>query len=73
MKTQAFYLINQLPETPPAATKTDVDGFGGFFNLPTGLTVVQAYRASDSLLFGQSSFDVLAYTISYVLVSPTPM
>jgi hypothetical protein len=71
--TQVFYLVNQLPQEPPAATRTDVDGFGGFFDLPTGSTLVRAYRASDMLLIGESSFDVLANTISYVLVSPTPM
>jgi hypothetical protein len=73
MASQLFYLVNQLPEVPPGATQTDVDGFGGFFNLPTGSTFVRAYRAKDNLLIGESSFDVLANTISYVLVSPTPM
>jgi hypothetical protein len=73
MSSQLFYLVNQLPQVPPAATQTDVDGFGGFFNLPTGGALVRAYRASDNLLVGESSFDVLANTISYVLVSPTPM
>lgn len=71
-ETQPFYLINQLPTIPPAATATDVDGFGGFFNLPVGLTVVKSYRAAGDVYIGESSFDVLAYTISYVLVAPTP-
>jgi hypothetical protein len=37
--SQEFYLINQAPTTPPTATATDVDGFGGFFNLPVGAAV----------------------------------
>jgi len=72
-KSQAFYLINQAPTVPPMATATDVDGFGGYFNLPVGATVAGSFRASDKTVIGQSSFDVLAYTISYVLISPTPM
>ena len=71
--SQAFYLINQAPTPPPTATSTDVDGFGGYLNLPVGLTVAQSYRASDDTLVGQSSFDVLANTISYVQIAPTPM
>lgn len=71
--SQLFYLINQIPTTPPTATATDIDGFGGFLNLPVGPTVVDMYRASGGPLVGDSSFDVLAYTISYVQVSPTPM
>jgi hypothetical protein len=73
MKSQLFYLINQTPTPPPAATTTDATGFGGFLNLPVGTTVVQAIRASDMMLIGQSSFDILANTLSYVLVAPTPM
>jgi hypothetical protein len=70
--TQQFYLINMLPEKPPTATATDVDGFGGFFNMPVGLAVVKSYRAAGDVYIGESSFAVLAYTISYVLVAPTP-
>ncbi len=72
-KSQPFYLINQLPTVPPAATATDVDGFGGFFNLPVGTAVAGSFRASDQKAIGQSSFDVLANTISYVQIAPTPM
>ncbi len=72
-ESQVFYLINQEPTTPPMATATDVDGFGGFLNLPVGATVATSTRASDGTFIGDSSFDVLAYTISYVLISPTPM
>jgi hypothetical protein len=71
MSTQ-FYLINMFPEVPPMATATDVDGFGGFFNLPTGPAVAESYRAAGDVYIGESSFNVLAYTISYVLVAPTP-
>jgi hypothetical protein len=71
-ETQVFYLINMAPNTPPAATATDVDGFGGFFNLPVGAAIVESYRGGGAQYIGQSSFDVLAYTISYVLVAPTP-
>ncbi len=67
-----FYLINQAPTTPPTATATDVDGFGGFFNLPVSAAVVRAYRDSDDVYIGESSFHVLANTISYVQVAPTP-
>ncbi len=71
-KTQPFYLINQLPQTPPTATETDADGFGGYFNMPVGSAVAKGYRATGDVYIGESSFDVLAYTISYVLISPTP-
>jgi hypothetical protein len=69
--TKAFYLINQLPA--PTASATDVDGFGGFFNLPVGTTVVTATLKSNGAYIGESSFQVLANTISYVQISPTPM
>jgi hypothetical protein len=72
-ETQLFYLVNQVPATPPTVTSTDVDGFGGFLNLPVGPTVTKAVRAKDQAYIGESSFDVLANTISYVLVLPTPM
>jgi hypothetical protein len=68
-----FYLINQFPTLPPSATATDVDGFGGVFNLPTGASLVTTTRASDQTYIGQSSFNVLANTISYVQIAPTPM
>lgn len=70
--TQAFYLINQLPQVPPTAKTTDEDGFGGFFNMPVGSAVAKSYRAAGDVYIGESSFDVLAYTISYVLIAPTP-
>ena len=72
-KSLEFYLINQAPTSPPTATATDVDGFGGFLNLPVSLAVARAYRAADNKLIGESSFQVLANTISYVAISPTPM
>jgi hypothetical protein len=68
----AFYLINQLPVLPPGATATDKDGFGGFFNLETGSAVVTSTRAADGVYVGESGFQVLANTISYVQVAPTP-
>jgi hypothetical protein len=71
-QSQEFYLINQIPTSPPTATATDVDGFGGFFNLPVGPSVARAQRASDGAFIGESSFQVLANTISYVQISPTP-
>jgi hypothetical protein len=67
-----FYLINQSPTIPPTATATDGDGFGGFFNLPVSSAVVRAFRDEDDVFIGESSFQVLADTISYVLVAPTP-
>jgi len=70
--TTAFYLVNQQPVTPPSVTSTDGDGFGGYFNMPVGAAVVQAIRAEDDRYIGESSFQILAETISYVLVSPTP-
>jgi hypothetical protein len=70
--SQVFYLINQFPELPPMATSTDADGFGGFINLPVGDTNAKSIRASDMKPIGESSFQVLANTISYVLLSPTP-
>ena len=71
-KSEEFYLINQAPTTPPTATKTDVDGFGGFFNLPVGAAVARSSRAKDKASVGESSFQVLANTISYVQIAPTP-
>ena len=71
-KSREFYLVNQLPTTPPTATHTDVDGFGGFFNMPVGQAVARTFRASDGAKIGESSFQVLAKTISYVQIAPTP-
>ena len=70
--SREFYLINQAPTTPPAATQTDVDGFGGFFNMPVGSAVARSFRASDNTFVGESSFHILAETISYVQIAPTP-
>lgn len=70
--TIPFYLINQAPTIPPTATATDRDGFGGFFNLPVSAAVARAFRASDEAFVGESSFQVLANTISYVQIAPTP-
>lgn len=67
-----FYLINQSPTIPPTATSTDRDGFGGFFNLPVSSAVARAFRASDGAFIGESSFQILANTISYVQIAPTP-
>jgi len=67
-----FYLTNQFPTTPPAATSTDVDGYGGFFNLPTGASVARSIRDEDHASIGESSFQIFANTISYVQISPTP-
>lgn len=72
-KSAPFYLINQQPVMPPTATATDVDGFGGIFNMPMGNAVAQSKRAKDGVLIGESSFQVLANTISYVQIAPTPM
>ena len=71
-KSTGFYLINQVPAMPPAASSTDKDGFGGFFNLPPGNAVGRAYRAKDETFIGESSFQVLANTISFVLIGPSP-
>jgi len=67
-----FYLVNQAPTPPPGATATDVDGFGGFFNLPTGATVIRAVLDEDETYVGESGFQILANTISYVQLAPTP-
>ena len=67
-----FYLINQAPVTPPDATATDADGFGGFYNLIPGQTVATALMAENDFYIGESSFQVLANTITYVLIAPTP-
>jgi hypothetical protein len=71
-QTIPFYLVNQAPQQPPQAIETDPDGFGGFFNLPTGPTVVVAVRGTEETFVGRSSVDILANTISYVQVAPTP-
>jgi hypothetical protein len=71
-ESQEFYLINQAPTAPPTATETDVDGFGGFFNLPAGAAIARSFRAKDDVYIGESSFQVIANTISYVQIAPTP-
>ena len=71
-KSLGFYLINQAPTPPPTATETDIDGFGGFFNLPEGADVARAFRAKDDVYVGESSYHVLANTVSYVQIAPTP-
>jgi hypothetical protein len=71
-ESSAFYLINQAPTIPPTATATDADGFGGFFNLPPSAAVARSFRAVDDVFVGESSFQVLASTISYVQIAPTP-
>ena len=71
-ETTPFYLINQQPVTPPTATVTDGDGFGGYFNMPLGAAVVRGLRDDDDAFIGESSFQILPETISYVLVAPTP-
>jgi hypothetical protein len=63
--------VNQAPLT--TAKTTDVDGFGGVLNLPVGPSIATATLASTNQYIGQTSFDVLPYTISYALVTPTPM
>ena len=68
----AFYLINQGPVLPPTATATDKDGFGGFFNLPVSAAVARSFREEDDAYVGESSFQVVANTISYVQIAPTP-
>lgn len=70
--SQEFYLINQAPTPPPTATETDVDGFGGFFNLPAGSAIAKTFRAEDDVYVGESSFHIIANTISYVQIAPTP-
>jgi hypothetical protein len=70
--SQEFYLVNQIPTAPPTATTTDVDGFGGYFNLPPGISVAQSYLDAKNAYIGESSFQVLENTISYVQISPTP-
>ncbi len=71
-ETAAFYLINMLPQEPPMATATDTDGYGGFFNLPPGSAVATSSRESGKQCIGDSSFRIEPYTISYVLVAPSP-
>jgi hypothetical protein len=67
-----FYLVNLVPTAYPTAKATDSGGFGGFFNLPVGQTVVTSTRAVDQTYIGESGFQVLANTISYVMIAPTP-
>lgn len=71
-ESKLFYLINQLPTTPPQAKKTDVDGFGGFLNMPVGANLAKSFRADNDAYIGESSFRILANTLSYVQVAPTP-
>lgn len=71
-ESQEYYLVNQNPAAPPDATQTDVDGFGGFFNLEPGLVIAKSIRAKDDAYIGESSFQVLPETISYVQIAPTP-
>lgn len=68
--SKEFYLVNQQPALPPDVIATDKDGFGGFYNLKPSATVVRSYLGDQYI--GESSFSVLANTISYVQVAPTP-
>lgn len=70
--SEPFYLIGQGPVKPPAAEATDKDGFGGFFNVEEGAVVLRAVRAADDTYIGESNVQILPYTISFVLVAPTP-
>lgn len=67
-----FYLVNLVPTAYPTAKATDSGGFGGFFNLPVGQSLVTATRAVDQAYIGESGFQVFANTISYVMIAPTP-
>ncbi len=69
-ESQSFYLINQDPIIK--ANATDADGFGGVLNLPVGSSIGSATLADGGAYVGQTTFDVLAYTISYALITPTP-
>ncbi len=71
-ESTAFYLINQAPTLPPTATETDADGFGGFFNLPVGPALARTIRTEGDTYVGESSFQIIANTITYVQISPTP-
>lgn len=71
-KSSEFYLVNQSFATPPAVSATDVDGFGGYLNLPPGAAVARSYQKAGGVYVGESSYQVLANTISYVQVAPTP-
>jgi hypothetical protein len=66
-----FYFVSLIPE--PEATQTDVDGYGGIFNLAPGAGVVESFRASDDQLIGFSSFQVRAGWLSNVAIEPTPV
>lgn len=72
-KSKLFYLVNALPLLPPGISATDVEGFGGFFNLPEGSAAVEARRASDDAFVGRSSFVVSPNSISFVYVTPSPI
>ena len=40
--------------------------------MPVGAALAQSFRAEDDTYIGESSFRVLANTLSYVQIAPTP-
>ena len=67
-----FYLFDRSAAVPPNATATDEHGLGGFFNLPTGVTVLRAFHGGDDAFVGEGSFEIQSEGIAYVHVGPTP-
>jgi len=65
-----FYFVGLVPD--PDATQTDVNGYGGIFNMPVGGATVEARIAADDRWIGVSSFQVRAGWLSNVAIEPTP-
>ncbi|MBK8936857.1 MAG: hypothetical protein IPM79_04190 [Polyangiaceae bacterium] len=66
-----FYFVGLVPD--PDATQTDVNGFGGIFNMPVGAGTVEARIAADDRLIGFASFQIRAGWLSNVAIEPTPI
>lgn len=69
-QTISYYFKGQLPNF--TVTETDLQGAGGWVNLPVGLVNARAVRASNGEAIGSASFESRANGLAYVPIGPTP-
>jgi hypothetical protein len=70
MDTISYYFKGQLPNF--TVTETDLQGAGGWVNLPVGLVNARAVRAVTGEPIGSASFSSRAGELAYVPIGPTP-
>ncbi len=64
-----YYFKGQLPNF--TATETDLQGAGGWVNLPVGLVNARAFHAATGKAIGSASFESRANALAYVPIGPT--